>query len=264
MCLRNILSSVLVIFFTTQLEVNANCLIVLEDNKVIFKEGNCSKRYAPCSTFKFPLALMGFNENILKDEHSPKIQFRKGFEDWRPEWKKTHDPSLWIKNSCLWYSQQITKQLGIKNIQKYLKIFDYGNKDFSGDEPLMKAWLSSSLQISPKEQMKFLQSYLAHEFDLSQKSYDFTKKILYKETLSSRWKLYGKTGTGHAQNFDKSKNPKKQIGWFVGWIEKDKRKILLVNLIEKDFNGTYDAGPESLAELKKFMLSPKHHLEPNQ
>ena len=42
----------------------------LKANKIVqrFNEKRCAQRFAPCSTFKMPLALMAFDQGILKDE----------------------------------------------------------------------------------------------------------------------------------------------------------------------------------------------------
>ena len=83
--------------------------------------------------------------------------------DYKPEyvnlidnWKQAHNPLLWLKNSCVWYSQIITAQLGIERFNDYLGILEYGNKDTSGVNALQKCWLSDSLAISPEEQINFL------------------------------------------------------------------------------------------------------------
>ncbi len=40
-----------------------------------------------------------------------------------------------------------------------------------------------------------------------------TKSLLFVDELSTGYKLFGKTGFGHDANM--------QIGWFVGWLEKN-------------------------------------------
>ena len=41
------------------------CFIVSKNNKLIHVEGDCDKRYPPCSTFKIAISLMGFDAGIL-------------------------------------------------------------------------------------------------------------------------------------------------------------------------------------------------------
>lgn len=58
------------------------------------------------------------------------------------------------------YSQVIREKLGEKQFSDYTRRFAYGNQDVSGDKGmnngLTHCWLSSSLTISPKEHIHFL------------------------------------------------------------------------------------------------------------
>jgi len=88
---------------------------------------------------------------------------------------------------------------------------EYGNQDISGG--LTSAWLSSSLKISPKEQVAFIQQLVREELPLSNSAIQITKSFLFIDELPGGGKLFGKTGLGNEENLE--------IGWFVGWIEKD-------------------------------------------
>ena len=98
---------------------------------------------------------------------------------------------------------------------------------------LTQAWLSSSLSISPLEQIEFLQKFLTQDFDLNPIAYEMTKHILFLEDWQNGWQLYGKTGNCLQSN-NNGKQTDKQIGWFVGWIEKDKRKIAVMYRVIDD------------------------------
>jgi beta-lactamase class D len=227
---------------------------VVENQKTIIAKGDCASRHSPCSSFKIALALMGYDAKFLKDENHPRINFQEGFTDWMSIWRQPHTAKLWIKNSCVWYSEQITSALGYEKFKKYLEQFHYGNQKLNPETALKRSWISGSIQISPKEQIKFLENINNQKLGLDKNAYDFTKKIIYKETAPNGWKVYGKTGTGHPQKFfGKSKITDKQMGWFVGWIEKSHRKIYIVNFIEKNFSGTYDAGLESYSQAMDYV-----------
>lgn len=51
--------------------VSHGAFLVKEKGEGIISEGNCSPRYALCSSVKIALALMGFDAEILKDEATP-------------------------------------------------------------------------------------------------------------------------------------------------------------------------------------------------
>lgn len=128
--------------------------------KLLKVDGLCNQRVTPASTFKIAISLMGYDAGILSDEHAPALPFHQGYPDWILEWRSTTDPTRWIKNSVVWYSQQVTKSLGGGRFRRYMSAFDYGNQDVSGNpgkhDGLTYAWLSSSLKISPLEQLTFL------------------------------------------------------------------------------------------------------------
>lgn len=231
------------------------CFIMTEKNKTIYQEGDCSKRYAPCSTFKIALSLIGYDSRILIDEIHPLWPFKKGYTDFLEQWKQNQTPETWIKNSCVWYSQILTKKLGMKKFQSYVANLSYGNMDLSGDKGknngLTNAWLSSSLEISSQEQIEFLKKLLANQLPVSQHAHIMTKKILFVEDLPNGWKLYGKTGSGVLLNPGKTKKLEIQHGWFIGWIEKDDKVIIFSNHITDDKKEDSFASLRAKAEVKK-------------
>ena len=164
------------IILTTYVIKNAyaDCFILADRKKFIINEGECKTRYTPASTFKIAISVMGYNEGILIDENNPKVKFKEGYVDWLDNWKQTYYPNLWIKNSCVWYSQFITKKLGFKKFKNYVNKLNYGNGNVSGDKGksngLTNAWLSSSLKISPIEQLKFLEKLISNKLPVSKQS----------------------------------------------------------------------------------------------
>lgn len=203
----------------------SQCFIIADgNNRVEEKEGDCVTRHTPGATFKIALSLIGYNEGILIDTTHPVYPFKKGYPDYLPSCKQPQSPTTWIKNSCIWYSQLIMQQLGTTTFQKYVTAFDYGNEDVSGDKgknnSLTDAWLSSSLQISPQEQLVFLQKMVQGKLPVSEKSVQMTKQLLFIENIADGWKLYGITGSGYIVNPANPSDKSKPIGWFVGWVER--------------------------------------------
>ena len=214
------------------------CFIASKNNQLIHIEGDCDTRYPPCSTFKIAISLMGFDAGILMDETHPSWNFKSGYVDWLEKWKQPHNPKLWFTNSCVWYSQIITKKLGEKRFSRYIRLFEYGNQDVSGDtgmhNGLTNAWLSSSLAISPKEQNHFLNKLVTNTLPISADAIEKTKNILYQEVLANGYELYGKTGNGSQLDAEGHKIKDRQVGWFIGFLRKDKNIITFVQLIADD------------------------------
>lgn len=225
-----------IVLFSSLSWAQDSCFLAKENQIVLKQEGDdCNKRYPPQSTFKIALSLMGFDSGILKDQRHPEWAYKKEYELYLNVWKYPHNPHSWIRDSCVWYSQVLTQQLGIKRFKDYVDAFHYGNQDISGEQGknngLTHAWLSSSLAISSQEQIQFVQKITDKTLPLSQKAFAMTKNILYIQELPGGWKLYGKTGNGQQLTKDKSQKLPLQHGWFVGWIEKGDRIISFSNHI---------------------------------
>ena len=221
------------------------CFIMadLKSGKIIHQEGDiCQTRLSPSSTFKIALSLMGYDAGILKDAKIPEWKYNEKYPSWISSWKQPHNPTTWIKDSCVWYSQVLTRKLGIKKFQYYVHLLNYGNQNLLGD-PLKKngltmSWLSSSLKISPSEQVSFLQKFLTKKFPLSSHSYDMTQRILFIEKLNNGWDLYGKTGMGFLKNLDGTFNENKPVGWFVGWLTRNDQTFVFANVVvDKNITG---------------------------
>lgn len=207
-------------------------------------KNRCNTRIAADSTFKIPLSLMAFNDNIITPHTVFKWNKNKNAI---PAHNQDQTPATWIKYSVVWVSQSITPKLGIKRIQSYLKKFKYGNQDFSGDpganNGLRYAWLSSSLRISAFEQLQFLKNMLSNHFLIHPEAITNTQNIMYLGHLSDGSNLYGKTGAGRHGNNERLTNPGKfRDGWFIGFIVKDRKKYIFVtNLTDKKI----DTSPSS-------------------
>lgn len=182
------------------------------------------ERMTPCSSFKIALCLMGFDAKVLTDDREPTWEFREGYVDSLASWRAAQSPGSWIANSCVWYSQRLAEELGLEKIDAYLALFDYGNREMSGG--LTEAWLSSSLKISPREQVKFLQKLARKALPVSEEAMERTRALLSVGDLPDEGELFGKTGLGREGT--------RQIGWFVGWVEREGEVLAFAYVIRDD------------------------------
>ena len=233
------------------------------DSRVVIQAGDCGTRHSPWSSFKPVIALMGFDHGVLQSPTSPEVKFQKKYLDLcdiSEAIVKMHSidctPAKWIKFSVIWYSQYVTQKLGMKTFKNYVETFNYGNMDVSGDQGkvngLTHCWIMSSLQISAKEQVAFLETLLSSEapatLKVSEAAIQHTKDVmLLNDPLPGGWTLYGKTGGSQKQ------------GWFVGWVEKEGNHITFARYIEKDNSESY-LGPAAKVEViealkKKWLLT---------
>lgn len=229
-------------------ETRTVCTIAIEADTgaVLLEEGDCTGRMSPASTFKIAIALMAFDAGVLVSPDEPESPFKDGYVDWRPEWKQATTPARWMKYSVVWYSQQVNLKLGMERYKRYVDAFGYGNADVSGDpgkdNGLTRAWLSSSLQISPREQIAFLRRMIAGELPVSEAAVANTAAITDYGMMGDGWRVHGKTGAGLPRGQDGQLLRGQPFGWFVGWAERDGRQVVFARLIRDSERQTVPPG----------------------
>lgn len=217
------------------------CTVVVEADSgtVLRRDGDCAGRVTPASTFKIAIALMGYEAGILESATAPEWPFRPGYPAWIASWRRAHTPETWMRESVVWYSQEVTRRLGARRFAGFVRDFGYGNADVSGDpgagNGLTRAWLSSSLRISPDEQVAFLSRLLAGALPLKPATVAATTRLIDQGERPGGWRIYGKTGTGPIKG-----GP--TYGWFVGWAEGAARRIVFARLVSDGDSGGPPAG----------------------
>jgi beta-lactamase class D len=223
------------------------CFTMLEIGKnEVFELGGdeCGERTLPASTFKIPNAIIALDSGVLKDETT--VLKWDGEKRWMADWNRDHalPTSMWY--SVVWFYQRIAKDVGADRYRKYLAGFHYGNEDPSGD--VTKFWLNSTLLISPREQVAFLQNLYENKLPVSPKSVETVKKILelrgeaknhvrerlpFVDKIPENVVLSGKTGS-EWPNEKKTLGPTDVVGWFVGSLEKDGRRWVFASRLRSN------------------------------
>ncbi len=227
---------------------HADCTLLADaaTGRVAREEGACDTRITPASTFKIAIALMGYDAGFLVDEHTPVQHWRHGDVLWRDGWQQDTDPSRWISESVVWYSQRVTAALGSARFARYAAAFHYGNADVSGDpkrhDGLKFAWIDSSLQISPREELQFLERVVRRELPVSAKAFDMTARITLIPGDHAGWEIHGKTGAGFPVDARGRTDHEHGYGWFVGWAVKDGRTVVFVRQTQDDARHDEPAG----------------------
>jgi beta-lactamase class D len=234
------LCGIVVLSATTAAFAGPSCTIVAdaESQKVIVQTGDCAVRTTPASTFKLAMAVMGYDTGILKDAHNPTWPFKPGYPDFLEAWKHPTDPTRWLAYSVVWYSQVLTRHLGPVRFARYARDFHYGNHDVSGNpgkhDGLTQAWLSSSLAISPVEQVAFLDALVHRTLLASPMAQEKTLAIMPTFPAADGWTVHGKTGQGFPRKPDGSLDHDHAIGWFVGYAENGPRRVVFARRIQDD------------------------------
>jgi beta-lactamase class D len=214
------------------------CTIVADatTGEVLIEQGgDCDTPTTPASTFKVPLAIMGFDAGLLADAHNPALPFVEGYADWGgDDWRQTTDPLRWMDYSVVWYSQVLARSLGADRLTRYARSFGYGNADFSGDagadNGLERSWISSSLKLTPREQLTFIRRLATGQLPVSAHALETTISIMQQRETADGWQLVGKTGSAYPRNDDGNFNRARGWGWYVGMATKDGRTLVFVRL----------------------------------
>jgi len=237
---------VLLVFFGFALAAPAmaeeGCLLILDagSKAVVHEAGDdCDESNTPASTFKVPLAVMGFETGLLKDGDNPALPWKAEYGVNKPEDKATTTPKTWLRDSVLWYSRVLTREMGMKTLARYVAEFDYGNADVSGG--LTKAWLNSSLRITPRQQAAFVARLLEDRLPVSTAALTMTREVMPQYEGGS-WTVHGKTGTSFI-----GKGPLR-LGWFVGWADKGDRRVIFAKLVKDRKKTSAMAGPRAKDE----------------
>lgn len=214
------------------------CMLIADaaSGGVLLEEGDCRTRATPASTFKLPLAVMGYDAGILTDAANPVMKWRRGEPDWGgAKGKREIDPMQWMQLSVVWYSQRITRALGTEKLRDYARAFGYGNADFRGvpgaENGLQRAWISSSLQVSPHEQIGFVRALVRETLPV-RKDAMARARALVEDHRVDGWAIRGKTGSAFPRRADRTLDYARGWGWYVGWAERGDRTLVFARLTQ--------------------------------
>lgn len=228
------------------------CTILADSNSptVFLRDGaQCGAPTSPASTFKVPLALMGFDAGALIDSDQPLWLYKPEYRAVRETDRRAINPTSWMRDSVLWYSREITRALGSEKFKRYVDGFKYGDRDISGDpgrnNGLTNAWLSSSLKISPDGQIDFLRRVWNRRLPIQPAAYDKTFAIIPPFPLADGWIAYGKTGSGYERNAAGKIDRERRFGWFIGWAVNGDRTVLFARLVRETGKAEGHAGPRA-------------------
>ncbi len=189
----------------------------------------------------------GFRGRFPQGCRQPRLPFKAGYPAWGgAEWRKPVDPARWMEHSVVWYSQRIAEALGAERLRRQAQAFAYGNADVSGDpgknNGLERSWISSSLAISPAEQVVFLRGLINRTLPVRADAFDKVGAIIERVEAADGWVIRGKTGSAFPRKPDGAFDRARAWGWYVGWAEKGGRTILFAHLLQNQARGEARAG----------------------
>jgi beta-lactamase class D len=169
-----------------------------------------SKRFIPASTFKIPNSIIGLETDAVKsvDEILPYGGKPQPFPAWE------HDMPLReaIRLSAVPIYQELARRIGLAHMSEWVTRLNYGNASIGS--AVDQFWLRGPLEISAVEQAEFLARFSQGQLPIRAETLAAVKEITILEN-SDGYTLHGKTGWCTSTDPD--------VGWWVGWIERDGR-----------------------------------------
>ncbi|MFE0504365.1 class D beta-lactamase [Peribacillus butanolivorans] len=206
------------------------------DKVYIYNKKRSKVRFTPESTFKVPNALIGLQTKAVHDEFEVKRWdgVLREFEDWN----RDHTLASGMRHSVIWYYQEMARDIGAEDMQKYVNRINYGNRDISGG--IDHFWLDSGIKISAQEQAHFMENLVEEKLPFDKQHMRTVKRIMINEEADS-YVLHGKTGTRLSDL---------GLGWYVGYIETEKGKWVFATNINGSGSKAKTITVDVLKELK--------------
>ncbi|MBC7861439.1 MAG: class D beta-lactamase [Bacteroidia bacterium] len=190
-----------------------------QDNKwQMHNPASCAIPRIPASTFKIFNSLVSLEFRVVKDENE--ILKWDGVKRRVDAWNADSDMKTAMKNSTLWFYQEMARRVGKEKMKKMMDACNYGNADTSG--AIDKFWLTGGLKISAVEQINFLKKLQEEKLPFSKNTMQTVKKMMINEE-SPTYVLRGKTGWAIGES--------EQVGWYVGYLQKGKNNYYFANCV---------------------------------
>lgn len=182
---------------------------IAADRISVHDRKRANQRFAPQSTFKIFNAMIGLDTGAVKDElevlpYGGKPQLIK-------EWERDMNLRDGIRVSNVPVYQELARRIGARRMQHYIDLVGYGNRKLG---PVIdRFWLDGPLEISAIEQARLKARLAQRQLPFSERSM-LTMRSMIRQEGTQGYTMFAKTGWGfHTATA--------QIGWLVGWIEKE-------------------------------------------
>ena len=151
-------------------------------------------RHPPFSTFKIPNLLIALETGVARSLDHERVwdpQRRPPEAYWPDDWRENQTLETAFRRSVPWYFQDVAKEVGSARYRDALTRFGYGNVAVpDGNDSF---WLDGPLEISPREQVAFIERLLLGQLDLRPETVDAIRAVSVISE-SAGYVLHGKTG----------------------------------------------------------------------
>src|SRR3954465_11886862 len=177
--------------------------------------------FLPASTFKIPNSLIALETGVVGDPDKDVFKW-DGVKRSIEAWNQDHTLRSAIAASVVPVYQEIARRIGAERMQKYVDLFEYGNRKLGGG--IDQFWLTGELRIDPIEQIDFVDRLRRGVLPVSKRTQELVRDIL-PVTKAGDATIRAKSGLLGAEL------GKPSLGWLVGWAEKaGEQTVFALNL----------------------------------
>lgn len=200
------------------------------------------KGHLPASTFKIANSIIALETKVVESDST--------LFEWNGEQRRLSiwEQDLTFKNafhfSCVPCYQEVARNIGAKDINKYLDKLEYGNIKVDSTNIDM-FWLEGESQISQFQQIDFLKRFYQSKLPISERTEIIMKRMLFIEE-NDEYRLSGKTGWS-IRNGNNN-------GWFVGYLESENIVYFFATNIEPKEQFDMNLFPEIRKDLTYMAL----------
>jgi beta-lactamase class D len=165
--------------------------------------------FLPASTFKIPNSLIALETGVVGDPDKDIFKW-DGVKRSIEAWNQDHTLRSALAASAVPVYQEIARRIGSERMQKYVDLFEYGNRNIGGG--IDQFWLTGDLRIDPIQQIDFVDRLRRGVLLVSKRSQDLVRDILPVAKAGDAM-IRTKSGLLGAEL------GKPSLGWLVGWAE---------------------------------------------
>lgn len=199
------------------------CFVVYDEARReyhLVDSARCYQGFLPASTFKIPNSLISLETGAIRDTNEI-IEWDGQTRDIEA-WNRDHRLRSAFQTSCVPCYQKLAHRVGVRQMRYYLERIDYGSMQLDTNS-LSYFWLRGPSRITPMEQIDFLRRLYHDQLPFSPEHMKTVKSIMIMEKTDD-YTIYGKTGW--------AVDDRRNIGWWVGWVEKGGRPYFFATNIE--------------------------------
>lgn len=186
------------------------CGVVFDLNAnlyTVYNQAEITHRMPPCSTYKIYSALNALEHGVITSQVNTLAWNGTIYK--YPAWNKDQDLNSAMESSVNWYFEELDSMVGYDITKAFFKEIRYGSGNINTD--LNSLWNGTGIKISAFEQVELLKKLYLNDFGFAEENITAVKNSM-KVMSNGTFQLYGKTGTGCADN-------KNVAGWFIGMAE---------------------------------------------